>query len=128
MLLNFQQVAQPFVSAGLRIGNLLTFGFIQPVRGNPAFGHVMHRLRAYLNFQGLAVRPDQHCVQGLIPVCLGDGDVVFEPARHRFEQIVGHAQRTVAFIHAAGDNAVSVNIEHFGEGQMLRMHFLVNAK
>ena len=70
--------------------------FVAPVRGDAVFGGAVHLAGADLNFQRLALGPDDRGVQGLVHPEPGLGDVILEPARHRLPQGVHDAHGGVA--------------------------------
>jgi hypothetical protein len=63
------------------------------VRGHAALGDQVHFLGADLHFDRRAVGPEQHRVQRLVAVGLGDGDEVAETPVQRLERGMHRAQR-----------------------------------
>ena len=88
--LHVQQLLQPLTGALLGMATLAIAGFVAPVRGDANLGHNMHFLGADLHFDRDAVGTEQHRVQRLIAVGLGDGNVVLEPVHVRFVQVMHH--------------------------------------
>ena len=100
--------------------------FVQPMRGDPRFGHHVHCLGSHLKFDVYAGRADQRGVQGLIAIELGDRDVVLEAARHRLVQLMQHAERGVAVGHGRHNDPKTVDVGHLGEAQVLVVHLAIN--
>ena len=102
VVLPVHQLRQPRDrSAVLRGGGLV---LVQPVGGDAVLGRLVHLVRAHLDLERLALRPDHGRVQGLVHVELGHGHVVLEPPRHRLPQRVDHADRAVAVLDRADDD------------------------
>ena len=97
------------------------------MRGNPFLGDPVHFLRPDLNLEGLAVLPHDGGMQGLIEVGPGDGDVIFDPSRDWFPEVVENPQDRVTVLDAVGDDANRNKIEHFVDVDLLAFHFLVHA-
>ena len=86
----------------------------------------MHGLGAHLEFDVDASRPHQRGVQRLVAVDLGNGDVVFELARHRLVQLVQKAQGRVAVGNLWHQHPKAINVGHLGKAQVLVVHLAVN--
>ncbi len=95
--------------------------------GDANFGHDVHFLGADLRLDRHAVGAEQHRMQRLVAIGLGNGDVVLEPAHDRLVQAVHHPQRPVAGVHRVHDNPHCVDVVDLLERQVLEAHFLVNA-
>ena len=125
--LQFEQRLQPAVGLVLQLGQRALVLLVQPVRGDPAFGDVVHLLGADLHFHRRAEGSDQRRVQGLVAVALGNRDVVLELARHRLVERVQRPHREIARRHVADDHAKAVDVEHLRERQVLLDHLPVDA-
>ena len=133
---HLNDIAQPFarapvgaaaIPAAAPPGAGLALGLVQPVRGDPGLGHVLHRAGADLYFNGHAKGAEQIRVQRLIAVALGDGDIVLELARRRFIQVVHGADRAVTGVHAVHDDPKGIDIAHLPEAQPPVAHLLIDA-
>ena len=113
--------SQAFVRTGLRVA-----GFVEPVRGHTRFGHQVHAVGAELELHIQARRPDQGGVQRLVAVDFGNGNVVFEFARHRLEQLVQQTQSGVAGHGVFHDDPKAVNIGHLRKAQVFVVHLAVD--
>ena len=127
LLLHFQNAAQPFARPLVGAFRRAVASLVQPVGGDTGFGDLVHFVGADLHFNRHAEGPEQHRVQGLVAVSLGDGDVVLELAGHRLVQAVQHTERAVAGVDAVHDDAEGVDVVHPREAQMLLAHFFVDA-
>ena len=110
----------------LQLGERFLVFLVQPVRGHPGLGDVMHLAGADLHLDRGAEGADQRGVQRLVAVGLGDRQIVLELARHRFVHRVQRAQREIAAGHVAHDDAEAVDVEHLRERQVLFHHLAVD--
>ena len=84
-------------------------------------------LGADLHFDRRAVRPEQHRVQRLVAVGLGDRDEVAEACVQRLVDRVHHAERVVAVRHRVDDDPETEHVHHLVEAAVLRVHLGVDA-
>ena len=111
ILLPVDQRSQP-LEPGLRVaharggGRLATaaVALVDPVRGDPVFGQIVHLARPDLDLQRPALGPDDRRVQRLIHVRLRHRDEVLEPSGQRFPQRMDLAERAVAVLHRSYDH------------------------
>ena len=78
---------------------------VEPVRRDAELGRLVHPLGAHLDLERLAVRSDDRRVQRLVAVGLRHRDVVLEAPGHRLPERVDHADRAVAVLVAADEDA-----------------------
>ena len=123
VLLHLQQALEPFAGMAGR-GRA---GLVHPVRGDAGLRHALHVLGADLYLDGAAVGAEQHRVQGLVAVGLGDGDVVLEAPRHGLVDVVHHAQHAVAGVHLVDHDAETVHVGDLVEAEALVAHLVVDA-
>ena len=90
--LDLQEPLDPF--PGMLLGGACprVSGLVYPVGGDAGLRHRIHHASADLEFDGGAERTEEHRVERLIAVWLGKGDIVLEPAGHRFVQAMEHAE------------------------------------
>ena len=96
------------------------------MRGHTRFGHQVHAVGAELELHIQARRPDQGGVQRLVAVDFGNGNVVFELARHRLEQLVQQTQSGVTGHGVFHDDPKAVNVGHLRKAQVLVVHLAVD--
>ena len=65
-------------------------------------------------------------MEGLVAVGLGGADVVLEPAQHRLEHVVHHAQHIVALRDVVHDHPEGVQVENLVHGLVLGVHLAVD--
>ena len=87
----------------------------------------MHLPCADLDLQRVAVAADDGCVEALVHVIFGCGDVVVDLARNGFPQPVHDAQDAVAVRDALRDHAEAAHVVDALEWDPLAPHLLVNA-
>lgn len=87
----------------------------------------MHLLGADLDFDPLALGPDDRGMQALVAVGLGHGNIVFEAARHGLPLRMDKAEHRVTVAYVLDDDAESQNVVHIVERQILLGHLLVDA-
>ena len=120
-------LAEPFELGGvLDVHRVVPF-LVQPVRSHSVFGQPVHLLRAYLDFDALALGPDHRRVQALVPVGLGHGDVVLEAARNRLPLGMDEAEHGVAVAHVLDDGPEGEDVVHIVERQVLLGHLFIDA-
>ena len=124
--LQIKDVFQPLVSMEDSLIDGIFAGFVYPVSGDASFGYSVHFARADLDFNGQSVRTDQSCVQALVAVAFGDGDIVFEAAGLGLVEIVQRAEGGITGGDAVDDDAEAVNVHDFGKAQFFRQHFLMD--
>ena len=88
----------------------------------------MHFVGSDLDLKGLACRADEGCVQGLIHVCLGHGNVVLEPARDGLIHLMNGAEHCIAVPDRADDHADSKEIVDLLQRLFLVEHLAVDAE
>ena len=102
-------------------------GLVLPVGGNTRLGDAVHIAGADLRFDRQTIGSEQRRMQRLIAVDARNGDVIFEPARHRSEQAVHHTERAITVIHRVDDHAQSVDIDDFRKRRALAQHLAIDA-
>ncbi len=129
VLLHLQQplhpLACPVVGAHRRFGTAVDL--VVAVFGNTLTGHRIHVLRTDLDFNGHALGAEEHRMQGLIAVGLGDGDVILETARHRLVEVVHGTEDAVTVVDAFGDHAEGEHIHDVGKRLALYLHLAIDA-
>ncbi len=126
--LDLHQARQPFARAVVfDAAEGIAAGFVLPMRGDSGLRNAMHLLGADLHLDGYAVGSEQCRVQRLVTVDSRYGDVVLEAPRHGLVDAVHETQRAVAGIGAVDDDAKTVHVDHFIEGDFLVLHLLVDA-
>ena len=88
---------------------------------------MVHFLGADLHLDRHAVRAEQRRVQRLVAVHARDRDVVLEASRHRLVDAVHDAERAVAGVRVADDDAEPEDVDDLGERDLLAPHLLVDA-
>ena len=124
--LHLDQALQPLVGLFLQIGEAAVGALVEPVRGDAGLRDLVHFDGADLHFDRGAERPEQHGVQRLVAVGLGDRDIVLELARDRLVEAVQRPQRDVARMHVLDDDAEAEHVEHLRERQRLLAHLAVD--
>ena len=71
-LLHLHQVLQPIPGPGLGPVRQFVHGLVLPMRGDAAFGHLVHLFGPYLDLQRHALGTEQRRVQGLVAIDPGD--------------------------------------------------------
>ena len=125
-LLGFNYLAYPCQSVLQLILSLYAL-LVFPVGCDTVFSGVVHINSSYLHLKGDTLSADNGGVQGLIHICLGGCDVVFEAVGYGLEHIVDYTQRIVALVYSVDYNAHGVNIIHFIKTLALDERFSVNA-
>ncbi len=105
---------------------LLAAVLVDPVRGDAVLGGLVHRVRAHLDLERLALRPDHRRVQRLVAVRLRHRDVVLEAARNRLPERVQHADRAVAVLDGVDQDAHRGEVEDLVELLAAARHLLVD--
>ena len=126
-LLQLQQALHPALGADLCGGAAFAAVlFIGPVRRNPHFCHLVHVFGTNLYFNRDAVRADHRGVQRLIAVRLGNGDVIFHPARTRLVKAMHLAKHAVAGVRIMHNHAEGVDIHNRVKTLLFQHHFAVD--
>ena len=99
---------------------------VLPVRGDAVLGAAVHRVRADLDLDRLALRADDRRVQRLVHVELRHRDVVLEPARDRVPPRVQGAQRRVAVAHRVDEDPHGDEVVDLLEVAAAHDHLLVD--
>ncbi len=99
---------------------------VLPVRRDPVLGPVVHRVRADLQLDGLALGADHRRVQRLVHVELGHRDVVLEPARDRLPVRVDGAQGGVAVPQGVDQHPDPDQVVDVVEGPAADHHLLID--
>ena len=99
---------------------------IEPVRGDPEVGGLMHVVGADLDLEGLAAGADHRGVQRLVEVELRHRDVVFEAARDRFPHGVDDAHGAVAVLDGVDEDAQAGEVEDLVELLAAAAHLRVD--
>ena len=100
---------------------------VPPVRGDPDFGNLVHRLRPDLDLERLSVQRDHGGVKRLVEVVLGNRDVVVELARDRAPQRMDDAEGGVAVPQILDQDADRIDIVDLAELGALALHLLPDA-
>ena len=119
--------AEPFEFRGVLDADRVMALLVQPVRGHAVLGQTVHLLGADLDFDSLALGPDDRGMQALVAVGLGHGNIVFEAARHGLPLRMDKAEHRVTVAYVLDDDAESQNVVHIVERQILLGHLLVDA-
>ena len=125
--LDVEQRLQPAMGARLHVVERGIRRFVHPVRGHAGFGQPVHVGGADLHFDRGAVGAEQDRVQRLVAVGLGNGDVILELAGNRLVQAMQRTQRQIAGRLVAYHHAKAVDVEYFGECQVLFLHLAIDA-
>ena len=127
-MLHFQHALDPLPRPGMGARVLLVAtGLVQPVGSDAVVGHFFHFTGTDLDLDRYAMHAKQRGMQRLIAVGFGNGDVVLEPARQGFVQIMYSAQYAVAGVDLVDDDPECVNIHDLVKGPALAAHLLVDA-
>ena len=123
VLLAFQQTAYPFeVLLTAAAGTLLVF----PVGCDTVFGSLVHIPGTDLHFKGNALLANHCCMQGLVHIGLGCGDVVLKPSGHQIEQVVDMTQNVIAVGDGIHNAAEGIQIVQFLQRLTLGLHFAID--
>ena len=93
---------------------------------NACLGDNVHFIGAHLELDVHARGTYQRGVQRLIPIELGNGNVVFELSGHGLEHLVQDAQSGVAVGDAGNNHPKAIHISDLGKAQVLEVHLLVD--
>ena len=126
-LLQLRKIREPLAGATLRCCILLVFCLVLPVRCDARLGHTIHLAGADLDFQRQTLGSEQGCMQRLVSVDAGNGDIVLEAAGHRFVKAVYQAQHFVAGADVIHDDPKTVDVDDVREHALLFGHLLVDA-
>ena len=124
--LNFHQALEPGGGAGLDVARVKVV-LEHPLREDAVFGDLMHLLGADLEFDGSTVGADHGRVQALVTVELRNGDEVLEAAVDGLVESVQGAERKVAVVDRAHDDAEAVDVEGVRERLVVLAHLVVDA-
>ena len=94
-------------------------GVVEPVNENPVFVDAMHLFRSDLVLDRRAVRPDDCGVKALVAVRFWYGNEVLKAGVYGLIELMESAEREVAVILCADNDAEAVNIERIRERLML---------
>ena len=126
-LLQFEQALHPFPGPFVAGGGRCVLALIEPVSGDPAIGKLFHLMGSDLYFNGQPVHPEQRRMKRLIAVRLGDRNIIFEPTRDGFVEVMNCAQCSVAGINVINDDSERVDVHDFGKGSAFSAHLVVDA-
>ena len=98
---------------------------VKPVAGNAVLRNVVHLARADLDFKRLSFA-ENGCVQGLVAVGLGHGDVILKAAVKRLPQRVRKSHERVAFGNGVAQNAQREKVKQFAGLLVALSHLLVD--
>ncbi len=87
----------------------------------------MHLLGADLDLHRLPLLPHYHCVDGLVAVGLGVGDIVVKFAGNMMEMGVDDAERRIAILQPLGDHPHRTHVEQLVEFEVLLLHLAPDA-
>ena len=93
---------------------------------NARLGHDMHRFGAHLEFDVGSERPNQRCVQRLIPVDFRNRDVVFKFSGQWLVLLMHDAHSGVAVVKRRNNDPKTIKVSHLSKRKMLVIHLLVN--
>ncbi|KAG0927116.1 hypothetical protein G6F32_012980 [Rhizopus arrhizus] len=125
--LRIDQLDDPGMRTALRAVGRITAELVGPVRGHAAFGDQVHLFGAALHFDRRTIGPEQHGMQRLVTVGLGNGDEIAEAPIQRLERGMHRTQRVVTAGYAAHDQAEAEHVHHLVEGFVLVAHLVVDA-
>ena len=126
-LLHLEYLAHPGAGAPVRDAVPCVPVLVQDMGRDSGFRDLVHFVAADLHLDGQPARSEQHRVQRLVAVRLRNGDVVLEPARPRFVEIVHGAEHAVAHVDTVHQDADAVHVEHLFQGKALGAHLPVDA-
>ncbi len=99
---------------------------VLPVRGDTELGALVHLVRADLDLDGTALRPDHRRVQRLVQVELRRRDVVLEATRDRVPAGVDRAEHGVAVADVVDEHPDADEVVDLGELATANHHLLVD--
>ena len=73
--------------------------------GKAALSILVHIARADLELDDLLIRRDDRCMEALVAVWLGDGNIIFDASNHRLIERVENAQHEVALFLGVDNDA-----------------------
>ena len=129
ILLPGEELAQPLdlVFEGTGLGGGLSPFLVAPVSRDAEFGILMHLLGADLDLHRLPLLPHHHCVDGLVAVGLGVGDIVVKFAGNMMEMGVDDAERRITILQPLGDHPHRTHVEQLVEFEVLLLHLAPDA-
>ena len=125
--LRVDQFDDPGMGTTLRTVGAVAAELVGPVRRHAALGDQVHFLGTDLHFDRRAVRAEQHRVQRLVAVGLGNGDEIAEASVQRLERGMHRAKCVVGVGHTAHDQAEPEHVHDLVEGFVLVAHLVVDA-
>ncbi len=125
--LDVEQALHPLMRFPLYFGNAGVTGFIEPVRSDAGFRDAVHFLGTDLHFDWRPERAKQSGVQRLVAIRLWNRDVVLELAGDGLVERMQGAQRQITVARLLDHDAETVDVEHFGKGQVLFLHLAIDA-
>ncbi len=111
---------------GQLVGVALAALLVEPVRGDPELGGLVHVEGADLDLEGLAARADHRGVQRLVEVELGHRDVVLEAPRDGLPDGVDDAHGAVAVLDGVDEDAQAGEVEDLVELLAAAAHLRVD--
>ncbi len=120
MVEDLDQIVDPrHVEIGLGLAFL-----VRPVGGEAAFGLLVHRLVADLDFDPHLGIVDDRGVQGPIAVALGGRDIILEAARDHRPAAMDEPQRAVGFVDVGDDDPECHHVRQLLEADVPLGHLL----
>ena len=95
---------------------------VDGVRGDAVFRHLVHLVRADLQFDALAPRPNDGGVDRSIIVLLRRRDIVLESPGHRGPGRVRNPDRRVAVGHRVDQDSEPIDVRQLLEGDRAALH------
>ncbi len=125
--LRIDQLDNPGMGTALCAVGRVATELVGPMRGHATFGDQVHLFGADLHFDRRTIGPEQHGMQRLVTVGLGNGDEIAEAPIQRLEGGMHRTQRVVTAGYAAHDQAEAEHVHHLVEGFVLVAHLVVDA-
>ena len=87
-----RQVRHAALGVALKILLAIFLLLVVEAGGKAALGILVHIARADLKLNNLLIGRDDRCMETLVAVWLGDGNIVFDASNHRLIERVENAQ------------------------------------
>ena len=130
VLLPLQDLAKPHQLLLLLCFDLLAVGglFIFPMGGNTILCRLMHFERTDLDLEGLSAGSDQSRMQGLIHVCLRNGNVILKSPGNGLVMGMDLTQGRITILHRVDYDPDRKQVVDLIQGLVLILHLLVDAE
>ena len=96
------------------------------MRRNTVLGDFVHLVSSDLYFENLTEIADNGSMQGLIQVGLRHGDIILEPAGHRFPHRMNYSQYRVTFLYVVHNDSDGYQIVNLIQSLVLGRHLFIN--